>query len=71
MSAALTVHPLTLETHESGLRLAERHGLSVYDAMIVASAIQAGCDVLWSEDMQDGMAIDETVRIANPFRDSR
>ena len=39
--------------------------------MIVASAIQAGCDTLWSEDLQDGMAIDDTLRIANPFRASR
>jgi predicted nucleic acid-binding protein len=71
LRSLLTVHPLTLETHESGLGLAERYGFSIYDAMIVASAIQAGCDVLWSEDMQDGMAIDDTVRIANPFRASR
>jgi predicted nucleic acid-binding protein len=71
LRSLLTVHPLTLETHESGLRLAEQYGLSVCDAMIVASAIEAGCDTLWSEDMQDGMAIDDTLRIVNPFRASR
>jgi predicted nucleic acid-binding protein len=64
----LTVHPLTLETHETGLRLAERYGLSIYDAMIAAAAIHAGCDTLWSEDMQHGMALDEGLRIVNPFR---
>lgn len=64
----LTVHPLTLETHETGLELAERYGFSTYDAMIVAAALQAGCDTLWSEDMQHGMALDEGLRIANPFR---
>jgi predicted nucleic acid-binding protein len=64
----LTVHPLTVETHETGLRLAERHGLSIYDAMIAASALQAGCDTLWSEDMQHGMALDDGLRIVNPFR---
>jgi predicted nucleic acid-binding protein len=63
----LTVHPLTIETHETGLRLAERYGLSIYDAMIAAAAIHAGCDTLWSEDMQHGMALDEGLRIANPF----
>ena len=36
--------------------------------MIAASALQAGCDTLWSEDMQDGMAIDDGLRIVNPFR---
>jgi len=64
----LTVHPLTVETHETGLRLAERYGLSIYDAMIAASAVHAGCDTLWSEDLQDGMALDEGLRVINPFR---
>ena len=64
----LTVHPLTVETHETGLALAERYGLSIYDAMIAASALHAGCDTLWSEDMQHGMALDEGLRIVNPFR---
>ena len=64
----LTVHPLTVETHETGLRLAERYGLSIYDSMIAASALDAGCDTLWSEDMQHGMKLDEDLRIANPFR---
>jgi predicted nucleic acid-binding protein len=64
----LTVQPLTVETHETGLRLAERYGLSIYDSMIAASALDAGCDTLWSEDMQHGMKLDEGLRIANPFR---
>jgi predicted nucleic acid-binding protein len=64
----LTVHPVTVETHEAGLRIAERYGLSIYDSMIAASALDAGCDTLWSEDMQHGMKLDEGLRIANPFR---
>jgi len=64
----LTVHPITVETHETGLRLAERYGLSIYDSMIAASALDAGCDTLWSEDMQHGMKLDEGLRIVNPFR---
>ena len=64
----LAVHPLTVQTHETGLRLAERYGLSTYDAMIAASARKAGCDTLWSEDMQSGMVLDDVLRIMNPFR---
>jgi predicted nucleic acid-binding protein len=66
----LTVHPLTVEAHETGLRIAERYGLSIYDAMIAASALHAGCDTLWSEDMQHGLALKEGLRIVNPFRDT-
>lgn len=64
----LTVHPLTMQTHETGLDLAERYGLSIFDAMIAASALQAGCKTLWSEDMQHGMTLDAGLRIINPFR---
>lgn len=64
----LTVRPITVEIHESGLALAERHGFSIWDAMVVASALDADCDMLWSEDMQDGMMIESRLRIVNPFR---
>ena len=68
LRSLLTVHPLTLQTHEAGLDLAQRYGLSIFDAMIAASALQAGCNTLWSEDMQDGMTLDASLRIVNPFR---
>jgi predicted nucleic acid-binding protein len=62
----LTVVPLTVETHERGLELAERYRLNVYDGMIVAAAQLAGCRTLYSEDMHDGLVIDQ-LTIRNPF----
>jgi len=64
----LNVHAIAVETHEAGLALAERYNLSIYDAMIAASALDADCDTLWSEDMQHGMVIESRLRIVNPFR---
>ena len=64
----LTVHPVTLEVHETGLELAERYGLSTYVALIAAAALHAECDTLWSEDMQHGMKLGERLRVVNPFR---
>lgn len=61
------VEPLTIETHERGRRVAERYGLSVYDAMIVAAALIAKCDTLYSEDMHNSLLIDDQLRICNPF----
>jgi len=66
----LPVVPVTVETHEVGIALAERYGLSTYDAMIAASAMLSGCDTLWSEDLQHDMAINNRLRIVNPFRRS-
>lgn len=64
---AFRVRPLLLETHERGLRVAERYQLNVYDAMIVAAALDAACDTLWSEDMHDGLLVENRLTIRNPF----
>ena len=66
--ALLAVEPMTADGHDLGLAIAERYGLSIYDAMIAASALQADCDTLWSEDMHDGLVIENRLRISNPFR---
>ena len=66
--AVCKVVPISEQSHDLGLQLAERYGLSVYDAMIVASALLAGCKTLLSEDMQDGQVIDGRLEIRNPFR---
>ena len=62
-----TVVPVALDTHEEGVRIAERYRLSVYDAMIVAAALLAGCDTLWSEDMHGGLVIEDRMTVRNPF----
>jgi predicted nucleic acid-binding protein len=67
ISDLLTVEPLTADTHATGLRLAERYGFAIYDSMIVAAALAAECDTLWSEDMQDGLMVEKRLRIVNPF----
>jgi predicted nucleic acid-binding protein len=59
--------PLTVETHDKGMLVAERYGLSVYDAMIVAAALLGECETLYSEDMHNGLLIDYQLRICNPF----
>ncbi len=64
--ATLKIVPLTVETHQCGLELAERYQLSVYDGMIVAAAALAGCKTLYSEDMHDGLVIDG-LAIRNPY----
>jgi predicted nucleic acid-binding protein len=60
-------HPLTVESHERGHEIAERYGFSLYDSMIVASALLAGCRTLYSEDLQHGQVIDKQLRIVDPF----
>lgn len=62
-----TIISLDGPMHDDARRLAERYRLSIYDAMIVAAALQAQCDLLWSEDMHAGLVLDDRLRIVNPF----
>ena len=65
--AVCNVEAVTVATHDRGLALNERYGFSLYDSMIVSSALMAGSEVLYSEDLQDGQVIDGRLRVANPF----
>lgn len=60
--------PLAL-TLDLQAALAEDHRLSFYDALIVATAIEAGCGILYSEGMQHGRSIG-ALSIVNPFLES-
>ena len=60
---------LTHDVHKAARALAEDNRLSFYDALIVASAIEAGCDTLYSEDMQHGRNIGG-LTIVNRFLES-
>ena len=64
-----TVAPLSLESHQQARRIAARHGLSFYDANIVACAVLADCETLWTEDMQHGLVVDRRLELCNPFLD--
>lgn len=65
---ARTIHPMTLDTHAQAVMLAQRYGFAFHDALIVASALQARCGVLYSEDMQHDLEVEGALRIDNPFR---
>jgi predicted nucleic acid-binding protein len=60
--------PITLDTHQRALAIAEKYGYKIYDALIAASALEGRCTILYSENMQDGQVIDHRLTIRNPFR---
>lgn len=59
--------PLDMDVHEGGLRLAQRYQFTIFDSLMAAAALRSGCETLWTEDMHDGLMVDEMLRIANPF----
>ena len=63
-----TVSPVMPETIAQALKLAKKYQYSYYDSQILASALSAGCSTLFTEDMQHGQLIENTMTICNPFR---
>lgn len=63
-----TILPLDIDTHLLAIEIAKRHKLSVFDALVIAAALQGGCETLWSEDMHHGLMVEDRLRIENPFR---
>ena len=60
------VRPVGIDTWASAVALARQHRFSFYDSLILASALEAGCDTLLTEDLQAGRRIDG-LTIVNPF----
>jgi predicted nucleic acid-binding protein len=59
--------PITTETHQAALKIAQKHGYNIDHALVVAAAIEGDCEILCSEDFQDGQKIDGRLTIRNPF----
>ncbi len=62
-----TVATITLETINMAWNVRHRYKFSYWDSLIVASALQAGCTTLYSEDLSHDMVLDKKLRIVNPF----
>lgn len=59
--------PLDEAAHLEAMRLVEHHKIGFYDALMLGVALSGGGRTFYSEDMQHGMSIDETLRVVNPF----
>ncbi|QWE10251.1 PIN domain-containing protein [Polynucleobacter sp. es-EL-1] len=66
-TSTFNVRSLDIDTFETGLMVSRRYGYQHYDSMIIAAALQAGCERLYSEDMQHRQVIDKKLQIVNPF----
>lgn len=60
--------PVSLETLQFAVKLRAQYLLSFWDSLIVASAVLGDASTLYSEDMQDGLILENTLQIVNPFR---
>lgn len=61
------ITPLVLNTTLSALEISQKYKLSFWDSLIISSALENKCSILYSEDMQNGFSIFNKIRIVNPF----
>jgi predicted nucleic acid-binding protein len=66
--STFNVIKLDIETFKTGLMISRRYGYQHYDSMIIAAALEAGCERLYSEDMQHRQIINKKLQIVNPFQ---
>ncbi len=67
-TSIFSVMKLDMETFNTGLMISRQYGYQHYDSMIIAAALEAGCERLYSEDMQHRQIINKKLQIVNPFK---
>ena len=67
----MKVELLNLQTIDLALYIKERYKYSYYDSLIIASALENGCNILYTEDMQHGQVIEDSLKIMNPFEEGK
>lgn len=60
--------PTTSATYLKAIKLTQKYDFQIFDAIIIASALEAECDVLFTEDLQHMQVIEDRLTIKNPFK---
>lgn len=65
---ALQFSPVEESTIKKALQIKKDSKYSYWDSLIIASALENNCAILYTEDMQDGQVVDDNLIITNPFK---
>lgn len=68
MAAMCRTLPVSEDTVRQAWRIRTRYGFSFWDSQMIASALEAGCSQIYTEDLQAGQTIEGRLKILNPFR---
>jgi predicted nucleic acid-binding protein len=61
------LYPVSLTTLKYARKLIDRYDFQLFDSIIIASALEADCQILYSEDMHNGLFVEKRMKIINPF----
>jgi len=66
---ALRFMPVEESTIKKALQIKKKSRYSFWDSLVIASALENHCSILYTEDMQEGQIIDGRLTIVNPFKE--
>ena len=61
------LQPVSFTTLKYARKLLDRYDFQLFDSIVVASALEAGCHILYSEDLHHGLLVEKQMEIINPF----
>jgi predicted nucleic acid-binding protein len=61
------VKTISAQTVLKACNIADKYNFSYYDSLIIAAALEVGCNTLYSEDMHHNQLIENKLKIVNPF----
>ena len=61
------IQPVSYTTLKYARHLLDHYDFQLFDSIIIASAIEADCQILYSEDLHHGLLVDNRMKIINPF----
>lgn len=67
LTQQLQVATVSVKTIQSAIAISDKYQFSYFDSLIVASSLEVGCNLLYTEDLNDGQKIDHKLTICNPF----
>ena len=67
LSIYANIKSISFDTVKSAFYIKERYNYSWWDSLVLASALENDCKIIYSEDMRHGQVIENTLEILNPF----
>ena len=61
------LQPVTLNTLKYARSLIDSYDFQLFDSIVIASALEANCHILYSEDLHHGLVVENCIKIINPF----
>lgn len=68
LDTIVNIADFDLSTQIKALHIKDKYNLQFYDSLIIATALENRCTILYTEDMHHDLLIENRLKIVNPFK---